>query len=85
MHKCDKCKYPYDIRKWPCVDCLQGDRFEQKPFTNADRIRAMTDEELATRFATFDEWTQEAPANSNYEVVYRLWLDWLKQGVEDGL
>ena len=80
MSKCDKCKYPHDIRKWPCEDCLQGDRFEPKPPTNADRIRAMSDEELA-------EWIvhkTEGNGFDGYEEVVNAWLDWLKEEVDDG-
>jgi len=85
MSKCDKCKYPHDIRKWPCEDCLQGDRFEPKPTTNADRIRAMTDDELA-------EWLSDmhdsvtcpngGAINCNPSCK-RCWLDWLKEEVDD--
>ena len=76
---CDKCKYPHDIRKWPCVDCLQGDRLEPKPLTNADRIRSMTDEELA-------EWINEHDCHTNlygYDPKYAI-IDWLKEEIEDG-
>jgi len=42
-----------------------------KPITNADRIRAMSDEELA-------EWLEDRfPLPSN-----GLWLDWLKKEAE---
>ena len=43
-----------------------------KPTTNADRIRAMTDEELA-------EWLFGAWHQSWYTL--QEWLDWLKQEV----
>jgi hypothetical protein len=52
---------------------MERDMYKPKR-TNADRIRAMTDEELAEWLAKNDpecdppEW----------------WLDWLKQKVEDG-
>lgn len=80
MSKCDFCKYPYDIRKWPCKDCLQGDRYEPKPPTNADHIRSMSDEELAA-------WIAEHPvvaAYDNNNQQHRRWLDWLKQETEKG-
>lgn len=42
-------------------------------YTNADRIRAMTDEELA-------EWLD----NNTYRFpIYKDWLGWLKQEVSD--
>ncbi len=41
---CDDCEKLFEA-----IDCLgeYEDKAEQKPMTNADRIRAMTDEELA--------------------------------------
>lgn len=47
-HYCNNCKHKeleHKFDKWPCMDCCDGDRCD--PPTNADRIRAMTDEELA--------------------------------------
>jgi flagellar basal body rod protein FlgC len=45
-----------------------------KPQTNADRIRAMSDEELA-------EWLNERQAKTWYYGTWSkdAWLDWLKQ------
>lgn len=90
MSRCDSCKYPYDIRKWPCEDCLQGDRCEPRPQTNADKIRAMTDEELAEFLA--EERTAPsctAKCHKDYEIYGELrtfcsdcWFDWLKQEAE---
>lgn len=45
------------------------DHYKQKKQTNADRIRSMTDEELA---AWIEEITEDITPN---------WLDWLKQEV----
>ena len=42
--------------------------FVEKPMTNADRIRAMTDEELADFLLHICDWN---------------WLDWLKAPVEE--
>ena len=44
-----------------------------KPITNADRIRAMTNEEMA-------EWLSHAWHKSWYTL--QEWLDWLKSPVE---
>ena len=55
-------------------------RFPTKPKTNADRIRAMTDEELA-------EWLADHPVVSKYDEnnpQHKAWLDWLKQEASDG-
>ena len=75
-HICKKCGgiagWDSYFQSWICTRC--GNE-EPKPITNADRIRAMTDEELAdellTAFAAFYdvEWSKEAV------------LDWLKQEV----
>lgn len=53
--------------------CENGESF--KPITNADRVRAMADEELA-------EWLFQAWHNSWYTL--QEWLDWLKEDVKDG-
>lgn len=49
------------------------------PFTNADRIRAMTDEELAKWIAR----QTTAAGQIVPDEEYKFWLDWLKQEVED--
>ena len=88
MVLCDTCKHLGNMASWPCEDCLQGDRYERKPTTNADRIRAMTDEEL-DKFLGEVQWDvanycggvtqkQEYPVPEQRGV----WLDWLKQEVE---
>ena len=64
--------------------------FVDKPMTNADRIRAMTDEELA-------EWIMRKPSIRYFAVCppgtgddcptspcEQCWLDWLKSPVEVG-
>lgn len=46
------------------------------PMTNADRIRAMTDEELA-------EWISCNCVGDGYGNEAEDWLDWLKQEVSE--
>lgn len=48
MEYCSRCKYR-DKREHeePCAGCIHNAVENFKPMTNADRIRAMTDEELA--------------------------------------
>ena len=58
-----------------------------KPQTNADRIRAMSDEELAWELMT---WRIETEAKyhgveSNYPNTQKSILEWLKQPAEDSL
>ena len=50
------------------------------PATNADRIRAMTDEEMASFLSCID--TSWKPAYSRKDRDE--WLDWLKQEATDG-
>ena len=51
--------------------CTRCDLAEKPKSSNADRIRAMTDEELA-------EWLDE---RCDYAPPFG-WLDWLRQGVK---
>lgn len=50
-----------------------------KPQTNADKIRAMTDEELACQLAHADDCPDQAHEAKCDNDCYRCWLDWLKQ------
>jgi uncharacterized cysteine cluster protein YcgN (CxxCxxCC family) len=49
--------------------------WREKPKTNADRIRAMSDEELAVWMAECNAYGERADASQ--------WLPWLKQPAED--
>lgn len=73
--------------------CYDNTLFKEKSQTNADRIRAMTDEELAK---LFDSWIQDCDCNdvpchksceeNNEKSVsgcINHWLDWLKEEVKD--
>ena len=57
----------------------------EKPQTNADRIRAMTDEELAIEETAKGGCPHdcETPDDLDTDCV-RCWLDWLKQEVDNG-
>ena len=57
-----------------CVECGLS-RKNYKPVTNADRIRAMTDEEIAGWIAN----DLIEPGYYSGDQCYKLWLDWLKQ------
>lgn len=58
---------------------------EPKPMTNADRIRVMTDEELAIEETAKGGCPHdcETPDDMDTDCV-RCWLDWLKQEVDNG-
>ena len=75
----------------PCFSCLTADeaflKYESNgELTNADRIRAMTDEEMAELFARVtdcgecphDRWPG---CSVNEESCVKRWLEWLRQGV----
>ena len=61
---CCECEYPENSDDPPA-------KYEPKPMTHADKLRAMSDEELA-------DWLV---MNGNGE-DYKTWLDWLKQEAE---
>ena len=94
MSKCSTClkmsRYGYcdnmssmDIGdRNPCVD---GSMYEPRRFTNADRIRGMSDEELAVFFAKVDAALYRADLDVT---AYRgekvnANLDWLRQPAEE--
>lgn len=61
-----------------CRGCFEGSNYKPKPLTNADRIRSMTDEELAEWiFNTL--WSYDAIC----EKRKKDWLDWLNQEAVD--
>lgn len=76
---CKECAHhnPDFINK-VCLHCSwpefagEPSNFKPKPITNADRIRAMTDEELA-RFIC------DQIIDRNIGVPSETWLDWLKE------
>ena len=81
---------------WKCKSCrgfisLQDGKFYEcveKPFmppvTNADRIRAMSDEELARTFAQTGNCPPSSKYGHNCERCCKCWLDYLRQPVKDG-
>lgn len=66
--------------------CENGESF--KPITNADRIRSMTDEELADWLGVYcnGQTAQEVgkPCVSGMGSCEECWLDWLREEVTDG-
>lgn len=57
-----------------CVLCQNCESFEPKKQTNADRIRGMTDEELAEWV-----WSAESAGRAYGPRGKNAWIDWLKQ------
>lgn len=72
MPKCENCKKYDDCRNgsgltWPCG------AYRPKIVTNADRIRSMTDEELANLLSC--AWNKTDYEDGDYDPA---WLDWLR-------
>lgn len=75
------------------VNAIWWDRDFQnsKPFTHADRIRAMSDKELAIILAEGCHNTRECPTicapiypfDEVVESCAKCWLEWLKQEVDE--
>ena len=80
MADCRNCEFGgRPSYEWPCNICTDSSAFKQKPkpTTNADRIRAMSDEELAKFMrAGCDNITQEACRR--HAECTDCWLEWLK-------
>jgi len=70
---CDSCKEPWASEQ--CNTCKYGYGKENnyKPKTNADRIRAMTDEELAFYIVNHPMWSDESAC-----------VAWLKEPIMEG-
>lgn len=95
MGDCTDCKYRENMCKWPCDDCVKGDKWEERPLTNADRLNAMTVEEKAAFFASLpccppgpdaEELCFPEPGDCGgaRTLAYKCWLNWLQQEVKDG-
>lgn len=74
--ECRNCLWLYHMVTYnptaPCSECLDHDKWQTTNPSNADRIRSMTDEELA-------EWLEDRfPLPSN-----GLWIDWLREEVTE--
>ena len=83
---CDKCVYTIFHRKTGLPPTEYERREEPKPITNADRIRAMTDEELAELFVHLCcpySLGGKVECNIENKGCKECWLDWLKQEAID--
>ena len=93
MKSCENCRYrAIDENALPCCACIElgQDLSGWVGLTNADRIRAMTDEELAEFLLGIDKAVTDAWGEYNpHRVIDGRWLrwdedvlDWLKSPVE---
>ena len=86
----DKCEQ--EDRWSSCINYKMMPTTNPPPQTNADRIRAMTDEELAEWGATLpccplgpdlEELCYPQNVCENTDFARKCWLNWLKQEVKD--
>jgi len=78
MSRCDSCRYQNDFEFHACHIChMERDMYKPKR-TNADRIRAMTDEELAEKMSGLESFALTCGGGWPPEK----WLDWLRQEEE---
>jgi len=55
FESCDKCKYNEKSEtEYPCNQCVHNATDKFKPMTRADKIRSMSDEELAEFLEKFE-------------------------------
>jgi hypothetical protein len=82
MATCQICKYAGNAKdKPPCADCRGYSKYEyEKPLTNAERIRAMSDEELA--YWVMCPYDDVEP-DSCPKGCMKCTLEWLKQPAEE--
>lgn len=97
MIKCTGVNCPMQAGKVDPATCKAAGtcKWATKPLTNADRIRAMTDEELAKMFLSHDDqvyrhcpsdtWAEHCQVKPASECCDcdKCWLDYLKQGVKE--
>lgn len=86
MARCDLC-VKFDNCPWRSDPDAMCSAFKQRSITNADRIRSMTDEELARILSEECHGTIECPNccgeyTGTIKSCTECWLDWLKQESE---
>lgn len=70
MASCERCKYQNKQEyEEPCVGCVHDSTENYEPMTQADRIRSMTDEELANIKKVEKEIAE------HYELAAKLWKE----------
>ena len=97
---CENCIYVDEpLDKDPCQECNRAFLAQRikpnfvskrKPNTNADRIRSMTDEELARMLASNADcnecriYAYKDACMENYDTCVCQWLGWLRHEIEEG-
>ena len=91
---CVGCKYEHEDEASPhCDKCTQNSTDKYMPVSNADRIRGMSDEELAKFIKHLDsgldeicdiqDISQDGNGCDRHENCYACYLDWLKQPAKE--
>lgn len=76
FESCSKCKFDgKSTHDFPCNECVHNAREHFRPKSNADKIRAMSDEELA-------EFLAETELHGS-QGGYKDYLEWLKSEVKE--
>lgn len=90
---CRNCMWLYHMVTYnptaPCSECIDHDKWHTTKSTNADRIRTMTDEELAEFLWSIGASPFNGAVYINGKPIFSTadgnkWLDWLRQEAEDG-
>lgn len=88
--RCTSCKNRIHLTGWvACDGCLHNEGLEDRyePMTNADRIRNMTDDELAEKISRMAHCVYcpiKCGMFGALEECKDMWLSWLRSPVEEG-
>lgn len=72
---CDKCYYSHILAEKGILPTEY--EAKPKPMTNADRIRVMTDDEMARLFYDMGKHKYDYPQSID------VWMEWLEQEIDD--
>lgn len=75
---CNNCKYGLSEDYTVCMECRRGSKYKEKPILWGDKIRVMSDEELAEWILKHDTITY-CHGRLNTEQL----LEWLKSEVKE--
>ena len=76
----DNCELSWKDQTEEYMNCTE---FKAPPRTNADRIRNMTDEELAKWFCSMCNFGDFCPYQDDYDTNGSCILKWMKEEVKD--
>lgn len=89
MIRCDVCRFKeYGTNDYPRSECdATNNMFKPKAITNADKIRAMNDEELAGLTITYNDYygeyyCRDGERYDSYEDAIKHEIKWLQSEAE---